>query len=88
MTPVLSISGPAGHVPLPSKSRKPSLQDLKTFLSDFLKSFSHRISIILDGFDECKDGRTAIIDGHLEAVKFLVQEGGAYVESKIRKGRR
>ena len=42
-----------------SKSGKPSLQDFKTFLSDSLKSFSDRISIILDGFDECKeDGRT------------------------------
>ena len=48
---------------LPSKSGKPSLQDLKTFLSDSLKSFRDRIYIILDGFDECKeDGRTAIID--------------------------
>jgi len=48
---------------LPSKSEKPSLQDLKTFLSDSLKSFHDRIYIILDGFDECKeDGRIAIID--------------------------
>ena len=48
---------------LPSKSGKPSLQDLKTFLSDSLKSFSDRIYIILDGFDECKeDGRKAITD--------------------------
>jgi len=48
---------------LPSKTGKPSLQDLKTFLSDSLKSFRDRIYIILDGFDECKeDGRTAIID--------------------------
>ena len=59
----LSMSIQSTFNRLPSKSEKPSLQDLKTFLSDSLKSFNSRIYIILDGFDECEqDGRNFIID--------------------------
>jgi len=48
---------------LVSKSQKPDLQSVKSFLSDSVESFSSVIYIILDAFDECnEDGRKVFVD--------------------------
>ena len=48
---------------IPSKSQKPDLQTLKSFLSDSVGYFSSAIYIILDAFDECnEDGRKAFVE--------------------------
>jgi len=48
---------------LPSKSQKPNLQELKSFLTDSIEYFSSAIYIIMDAFDECnQDGRMVFVD--------------------------
>jgi hypothetical protein len=59
----LSTSVQSTYDKLPSKSQKPDLQALKSFLSESIEYFTAVTYIILDAFDECnEDGRKALVD--------------------------